>query len=382
MGATDGVQGEEAAVAVKVKAGGSLWCCWSGGEDAAEVEGKVTHYAEEKRGEEDANDQRRMSEQDGVPTRIRSESGSTDVFYDAEEGNELNFPEQSTEEVRQRPQRKEKRLSLDLMLKERMDMKTPETLALEEIRVKFGEHGFSDALFCRFLRARHWDVEKTTLLLNKYIDWREKMQPDKMCWGDVEEEFRTGKLYRLDTEDFDGRQVVVLRPGRQNTNSHDQQLRMLVYTMESAIALKGPEDANVRMRAAPIRTPPREQLVILLDFTGYTLFNAPPFKTSLETLKILQDCYCERLGEALLLNPPTVFRVLWKLLRPFIDPRTLKKINILPKNFECCEVLSERFDLDALDTSLGGRGDFPYNHEEYAEVMKAEDERRRASRTV
>ena len=108
------------------------------------------------------------------------------------------------------------------------------------------------------------------------------------------------------------------------------------------------------MRAAPIRTPPREQLVILLDFTGYTLFNAPPFKTSLETLKILQDCYCERLGEALLLNPPTVFRVLWKLLRPFIDPRTLKKINILPKNFECCEVLSERWvwRIGLLDLSL------------------------------
>ena len=164
----------------------------------------------------------------------------------------------------------------------------------------------------------------------------------------------------------------------QNTKNHSQQMKQLVYTMESAIAMK-PKESRDRMEVAPVRTPASEQLIVLLDFTGYTLRNAPPFKTSLETLKILQDYYCERLGEALLLNPPGVFRFLWKLIRPFIDKRTLKKINFLPRNFKECDLLKERFDLNELDASLGGTGNLPFDFKKYGELMMGEDaERERA----
>ncbi len=316
--------------------------------------------------------------------------------------------------------------------------KTKETLALEEIRETFKEFNLPDQTYCRYLRARHWDVKKATVLIQKYVEWRSEMKPESIQWNDIEEEFRTGKVYRLNLSDFKNRHVVILSPGKQNTKNHQQQMKQLVYTMESAIGMKAKEvspNANMNLRAgakpiqllnpnpshvrvcvrlppssllaspcatcltpafappacslpraqhrhllavAPVTTPAAEQLIVLLDFTGYTLRNAPPYKTSLETLKILQDYYCERLGEAMLLNPPGVFRVLWKLIRPFIDKRTLKKINFLPRNFKECDILKERFNLDDLDTALGGRGDHPYDHDKYGAIMMAEDEARKS----
>ncbi|QDZ17933.1 CRAL-TRIO domain-containing protein [Chloropicon primus] len=259
--------------------------------------------------------------------------------------------------------------------------KTKETLALEAIREFFAEYDLPDQTYCRFLRARHWDVPKAQTLIQNYLDWRAEMDPPTIKWKDIAEEFETGKVYRLSLSDFKSRQVVILRPGKQNTKNHLQQMKQLVYTMESAIGMKAKESRE-RMETAVVTTPPEEQLIVLLDFTGYTLRNAPPFKTSLETLKILQDHYCERLGEALLLNPPGVFRMLWKLIRPFIDKRTLKKINFLPKNFKECDLLQERFNLEELDVSLGGTGDLPFDFQKYGELMMSEDEKRLGSLAV
>ena len=254
--------------------------------------------------------------------------------------------------------------------------KSKEGLALEEIRTSFAKYNLPDATYCRFLRARHWDVKKASKLIQGYLEWREEMKPSEIVWNDISEEFETGKVFRLGLVDKkNGRHVVILRPGKQNTKNHVAQMKQLVYTMESAIALKGRESL-LKMDNPPVRTLPQDQLIVLLDFTGYTMRNAPSLKSSLETLKILQDYYCERLGEALLLNPPSVFRFLWKLIRPFIDKRTLAKINFLPKSFVECDLLKERFDLEDLDASLGGTGDHPFDFEKYGALMMEEDRKR------
>ena len=84
----------------------------------------------------------------------------------------------------------------------------------------------------------------------------------------------------------------------QNTTDHDSQIRHLVFCLENAVT------------CLPAG---RETMLWLIDFRGWSLKTSPPLKTSRETLNILQNHYPERLGMAVLYNPPTAFEMFFKV---------------------------------------------------------------------
>ena len=108
------------------------------------------------------------------------------------------------------------------------------------------------------------------------------------------------------------------------------------------------------------------------------MFNAPPVRTTLETLHILQDCYFERLAYALMVNPPAVFRFCWNLVSPIMDPVTKAKVNFYREDKSgrnagrLAEVMGRTFHLDKLDKLFGGTADAPYDHEAYCRWMAEE----------
>ena len=70
-----------------------------------------------------------------------------------------------------------------------------------------------------------------------------------------------------------------------------------MYNIERAVAA-----IEARRGSAP-----DDKWTILLDFNGYSLFNAPPFETTKWTIKIVQDFYPERLHVAMMVDAPTLF---------------------------------------------------------------------------
>lgn len=84
-----------------------------------------------------------------------------------------------------------------------------------------------------------------------------------------------------------------LRP--QNTANHEMQIKYFVYVMERASYLT--DKAGL------------DKMCWVLDCPGYSMKTAPPMKTSMETLRIMQDHYPERLGEAICYKPPTLWTV-------------------------------------------------------------------------
>ena len=169
----------------------------------------------------------------------------------------------------------------------------------------------SDSTLCRYLRARRWNLKRALKMLVSSLRWRRAARPDSITWEDVAAEGTSGKQY-VTGQDQQGRNVLVMRPGRENTREHAGNIRFLVYTLERAT-----------WRESPAEDPPlgsyvdhaSEKLVILIDFTGWTLATAPPMKTSRETLSILQDHYPERLAVAVCHNAPLIFALFWKARR-------------------------------------------------------------------
>lgn len=71
------------------------------------------------------------------------------------------------------------------------------------------------------------------------------------------------------------------------------------------------------------------QWLWIVDFNGFSIWNALHVSTSSATLQTFSNHYPERLGAVILLNPPSVFDILFTALKPFVDERTLSKVHII-----------------------------------------------------
>ncbi|XP_021900806.1 random slug protein 5 [Carica papaya] len=217
----------------------------------------------------------------------------------------------------------------------------------------------TDACLRRYLEARNWNMDKSKKMLEETLKWRSAYKPEEIRWHEVAVEGETGKLYRASFRDRNGRTVLILKPGLQNTKSIDNQMRHLVYLIENAI-LNLPEG--------------QEQMSWLIDFSGWTLSTSVPVKSAKDTVNILQSHYPERLAVAFLYNPPRIFEAFWKIVKYFLDTKTFQKVKfVYPKNKDSMEVMRSYFDEQNLPTEFGGKANLQYDHEEFSKLMVEDD---------
>lgn len=217
----------------------------------------------------------------------------------------------------------------------------------------------SDACLKRYLEARSWNIDKSKKMLQDTLKWRAAFKPEEIRWNEIAIEGETGKVYRANFHDRNGRTVLILRPGMQNTKSLDNQIRHLVYLIENAI-FNLPEN--------------QEQMVWLIDFTGWTLSTNVPIKSARDSINILQNHYPERLAVAFLYNPPRIFEAFWKVVKYFLDPKTFQKVKfVYPKDKASVELMSTYFDIENLPTEFGGKATLQYDHEEFSRLMAQDD---------
>lgn len=216
----------------------------------------------------------------------------------------------------------------------------------------------SDACIARYLRARNWNIKKATKMLKASLKWRHEYKPEEIRWEDVASEAETGKIYRANYKDKLGRTVLVMRPRCQNSKSIKGQIKYLVYCMENAI-LNLPED--------------QEQMVWLIDFHGFSMSNIS-VKVTKETAHVLQEQYPERLGIAVLFDAPKIFEPFWKVVKPFLEPKTANKVKFAYSDDpNSKKILEDLFNLDEVERAFGGKSSEEFDINKYAERMKEDD---------
>lgn len=184
----------------------------------------------------------------------------------------------------------------------------------------------------RHFRAEKGDVTKAIRKLQATIRWRKEFgvldlvrafdeknnksinnSNEKSLSVVLQNENETGKIY-VRGYDSEGRALMYMRPGKENTLNETNNLRHLVFQLEKAIACSSRHNHS------------NSKICIIIDYDGFALRKAPPMSTSKRTLDILQNHYPERMHRAYICNPPFVFRTFWTLIQPFIDPVTKEKI--------------------------------------------------------
>ncbi|KAK6779125.1 hypothetical protein RDI58_025843 [Solanum bulbocastanum] len=216
----------------------------------------------------------------------------------------------------------------------------------------------SDASILRFLRARNWHTKRSAKMLKEALIWRLENKPNMIRWDDIAQQAEPGKVYKANYFDKYGRTVLVMKPGIPNPYSVEMQMRYLVYCMENSILdLKSGQ----------------EQMVWLIDFEGWNM-SSISVKVTRETARILQDCYPERLGLAILYNPPKVFESFWILVKPFLEKRTYKKVKfVYPNDVDTQKVMEDLFDMDKLESSFGGKCTQGFDYVTYSNRMREGD---------
>lgn len=238
---------------------------------------------------------------------------------------------------------------------------------VNELRAALGPLSGRNLKYCtdpclkRYLEARSWNVEKAKKMLEETFAWRSTYKPEEIRWHEIAAEGETGKLFRSNFRDRFGRTVLIMKPGLQNTKGMDNQIRHLVYLIENAI-LNLPEG--------------QEEMVWLIDFSGWSFSTNVPVKTARETISILQNHYPQRLAVAFFYSPPRLFHAFWKIVKYFLDPKTFQKVKfVYPKNKESMEIMQSCFDADNLPIEFGGKTTLKYDHEEFTKLMIEDDKK-------
>ncbi|KAI3802573.1 hypothetical protein L1987_30711 [Smallanthus sonchifolius] len=200
---------------------------------------------------------------------------------------------------------------------------------------------YDDLTLRRFLRARDLDIDKACTMFLKYLKWRKTFVPNgSISVSEIPNHIAQNKLFMQGT-DKSGRLITVVFGGRHYPNkpgSLEEFKRYVVFTLERIIS----------------RTPPgQEKFVAIADIQGWGYSNSD-IRGYLAALSILQDYYPERLGKMFVVHVPRVFMAAWKMVYPFIDEKTKKKI-VFVENKQLKSTLLQDIDESQLPEIYGGK---------------------------
>ncbi|ORY40942.1 CRAL/TRIO domain-containing protein [Rhizoclosmatium globosum] len=224
----------------------------------------------------------------------------------------------------------------------------------------------SDECLVRYLKATKWQLDESVVRLQDTLQWRRDFRPRENRWEDMKTICAIGGQY-LNGFDKKGRPLLVnvARLGG-SVKNYDDSVRFSLYLMERA------------MMAMPKGV---SQVCVLTEFSGSNMFNGYPMSVTIKYLDILGKHYPELLGQSVVVHPSWYIPVLYKLVKPFMDPVTLAKICFATSDGRQEKKaeqgtggwirLLDIVDASMLPVELGGDYNFVFNINEYWKAFMA-----------
>lgn len=185
-----------------------------------------------------------------------------------------------------------------------------------------------DDTLSRFLIARNYVLNDAYKQLAAAVEWRRYYKPvTATCsWCSETPGFHSIRQIGFDR---DGHPILYASFVQCQTtkNTAEDIIAHMVYLLEN-----GEKCTNYT----------RVSFVIIIDCTGFTLSSCNP-KIGKKFIQTFSDYYPERLYRFILLHHNSFFHGIWKAIKVFIDPITVKKVKLLKTN-KIQQAFEEYFD--------------------------------------
>eukprot|EP01089_Gocevia_fonbrunei_P018307 TRINITY_DN6153_c0_g2_i1.p1 TRINITY_DN6153_c0_g2~~TRINITY_DN6153_c0_g2_i1.p1 ORF type:complete len:302 (-),score=66.50 TRINITY_DN6153_c0_g2_i1:17-922(-) len=208
----------------------------------------------------------------------------------------------------------------------------------------------------RYLRARNWKLDAAEEMLRNTLKWRDEFKPHELTAEELKSQITAGHMYQYGFDKWK-RPVVYLKV-HQKEDPHTplQKMQFMIHCLEYTSNIMDAERGVSKM-------------VWIVDCNGYNMKHNGEIGFARELLNVLQSHFPERLGILFLSDAPFVFRAMWKVVSPFIDQTTLKKVVFLTgglgKGSEKRKVMKEFFEISDLPEAFGGKLEVQFDSDEY-----------------
>lgn len=202
--------------------------------------------------------------------------------------------------------------------------------------------GFTGDDLLRVMFACNFDKKLVQQKLARDRAWHDKYKPKQVTPKQLTNSLPSGTC-RLGGFSKSGSPIVEcdLASWRPFDYDSDEQHRLMAFCAEHALQ----------------RLPPgQDRLTVLVDLSGWRLSHAMlhPLGLNKIAVQLAQGPYAERLGVALLVNTPAVFRSLFRtLIQPLLSERVSSRVVMLGSDWR--EHVAEYVDDDNLPETLGGK---------------------------
>jgi len=212
-----------------------------------------------------------------------------------------------------------------------------------------------DQYLLRFLRARKWDLDKAEKKIRATLEFRKKWGADTIL-----KDYTPPKLlvdyfpegYLPDTDET-GHPVVLLclgnidLKGMMKSFSREELFKFKVYTMENL------EDTFLQCTKNQGKLV--DTITALIDMQGLSAYHLwkPGLLLWNEFMQVEEMHYPEIVNKGYFINCPRIFGTIYAFCKPFIDPNTRDKLDILGSNWK--ERLKEIIPEHALLEEYGGK---------------------------
>ncbi|KAL5198365.1 hypothetical protein ABZP36_001877 [Zizania latifolia] len=225
-------------------------------------------------------------------------------------------------------------------------------LANNQLPVKFDDYH----VLLRFLKMRGFNIVKAKEMFLSMLKWREDCAVDAIAKDFKFDEYNAVKIcypHGFHGVDRFGRPLYIERIGLVDVSklmqvtSTDRYVKYHVSEQEKTLSLRYPACSLVAKKHIGSTT-------AILDVKGLGMnnFSKTARDMFIEIQKIDSNYYPETLNQLYIINAGAGFRALWKVLKAFMEARTLAKIQVLGTNY--LSTILEAIDPSNLPDFLGG----------------------------